>query len=198
MLAFRSILRWQRENDPWTISFFITKNHFDPGERVGYQPASQWGNYSGTMMFHLAEAFLTHQTNIPEQPAPAEIGGYALETDSRFSSFSANAGGMQVFVNLRGASVPKYGIYWTPLGAVRFSRVNWDDRLGPSDGMRDPEAGTPLSFNRGVGETADNYRAGSAVSFGPAWREQGNGSGRPTWRCIAGERSAWILCIPCW
>jgi hypothetical protein len=172
-MGFQSILRWQRSDDPWAGSFFITKNYFEPGDRVGYQPASQWGNYSGTMMFHLAEAYHARQTDIPEQPSPAEIGGYAVETDSRFSSFAANAGGMQVFVNLRGASVPKYGIYWTPLGAVRFSRVGWDDRLGPSDGKRDPEAGEPLSFSRGSGETADEYRAGSGITFGPTWQEQG-------------------------
>jgi len=173
-LGFGSIQRWQRSDEPWTRSFYITKNYFEPGNRVGYQPASQWGNYSGTMMFHLAEAFHTAKdAAIPEKPAPNEIGGYAFTTDARFSSFVANAGGMQVFINLRGASVPKYGIYWTPLGTVRFSRVGWDDRLGPSDGIRDPEAGTAISFSRGAGETADRYKAQGGITFGPSWQEKG-------------------------
>ncbi len=171
MLAFDSIQRWRRDDVPWAGSFYLTKNHFEPGERVGYQPASQWGNYTGAVIMHLAEAYLARQSDIAEQPAPTEIGGYAIEMDARFSTFFANAGGMQSQANLRGASVPKYGISWTPLGVVRFVRPRWDGRLGPSDGEHDRTAGEPLSFSRGAGETADAYRAGSGVTFGPTWRE---------------------------
>lgn len=156
LLAFQSILRWQRKDPPWKGSFYITKNFYDPGRRVGYQPASQWGNYSGAMMFHLAEAYHTRRSPIPEYPSPVEIGGYAFQTDAGFGTFVANAGGMQVFVNLRGDEVPKYGVYWTPLGTVRFSRVAWDDRLGPGDGARHPGGGP---------------RQG--LTFGPAWQEAG-------------------------
>lgn len=158
MLAFNSIQRWRRADNSWKGSFYITKNKYDPGDRVGYQPASQWGNYSGAMMYHLAEAYLTRQSAIKEVPAPTEIGGYAFQTDARFSTFIANAGGMQVFVNLRGDAVPKYGVFWTPLGAVRFSKVNWDDRLGPPDGAK----------NHAL---ASHH---SGLSFGPTWLEKGN------------------------
>ncbi|MEZ5042454.1 MAG: hypothetical protein R2828_21315 [Saprospiraceae bacterium] len=160
MLAFRSIQRWKRLDDPWRGSYSITKNHFDPADRIGYQPASQWSNYSGAMMFHLAEANLMRKTAIAEVPAPTEIGGYAIQTDDRFSTFTANAGGMQVFINLRGASVPKYDKYWTPLGAVRFSKINWDDRLGPSDGER--------TYAETGGNTKD-----IGLTFGPTWMENG-------------------------
>ena len=149
-LALQSITRWQRDDEPWKGSFYITKNFFDPEERIGYQPASQYSNYSGAMMYHLSEAYHTRTTRIEEQPAPTEIGGYAFATDERFGSMVANAGGMQMFANLRGDSVPKYETYWTPLGVVRFSRVNWDSRLGPSDGARD------FLFEEGV-------------TFGPTW-----------------------------
>ncbi|NND05855.1 MAG: hypothetical protein HKN87_05705 [Saprospiraceae bacterium] len=157
-LAYRSIQRWKREDVPWKGSFYITKNYFDPGERVGYQPASQWGNYSGAMMFHLAEAYHVASSDLPEQPCPAEIGGYAFTTDAAFSTFVANAGGMQVFINLRGATVPKYGLSWTPLGVVRFSKAGWDDRLGPSDGehLVSPDA-------------SKDIRQG--LTFGPIWKE---------------------------
>ena len=150
-LAFNSIMRWKRTDDPWTGSFYITKNHFDPEERIGYQPASQYSNYSGAVMYHLSEAYHTRKTSIPERPTASEIGGFVLETDERFGSVVANAGGMHVFANLRGDSVPKYETYWTPLGVMRFSRVNWDSRLGPSDGARD-------------------YLFEEAVSFGPTWK----------------------------
>jgi len=151
-LSFRSIARWRRTDRPWTDSYSITKNHFDPPDRVGYQPASQYSNYTGAVMYHLAEAFLSHQTDLPESPAPAEIGGYALAMDPRFGSAVANAGGMHIFANLRGDSVPKYGVYWTSLGVVRFARMGWDSRLGPSDGVYD------ATMRKGV-------------TFGPTWLE---------------------------
>jgi len=169
MLAFESIQRWQRTDAPWEGSFYITKNFFEPGARIGYQPASQWGNYSGAMMFHLAEAYLTALEEIEEEPAPTEIGGFAFSTDERFSSFVANAGGMQVFVNLRGAAVPKYGLSWTPLGAVRFSRSGWDDRLGPSDGKHQRKQ---LSAEDEQLVLQNPYNTdGRGISFAPSWKK---------------------------
>jgi len=174
MLAFQSIQRWKRTDKPWEGSYYITKNFYDPGDRVGYQPASQWGNYSGAMMFHLAEAYLTRSSVFNEVPAPTEIGGYALETDARFSTFVANAGGMQVFINLRGAAVPKYNVYWTPLGTVRFSKVNWDDRLGPADGEKTNDTSGPTTiYARGEGETEDIVYTQTGLTFGPTWIEKG-------------------------
>lgn len=154
MLAFRSALRWKRSDPPWDGFFSITKNFFPPADRVGHQPASQVGNYSGAVMYHLAEACLARQSDIPEVPAPAEIGGYAFETDPAFSSVVANAGGMQVFANLRGDAWPKYDMHWSALGVVRFAKAGWDSRLGPSDGIFD--------LARGLG-----------VTFAPTWKEDG-------------------------
>lgn len=173
-LAFKSILRWQRTDTPWMGSFFITKNHFEPGDRIGYQPASQWGNYTGAIVQHLAEAYLTRQSEIPEVPAPAETGGYAFETDDRFGAFFANAGGFQVMVNLRGASVPKYGLSWTPLGTVRMIKKGWDGRLGPADGEHDLKRGETVDLVTGSGDKVDNYRPQSGISFGPEWIEKGH------------------------
>lgn len=172
LLAFESIQRWLRNEDSWAGSFYLTKNHFEPGDRIGYQPASQWGNYTGAIIMHLAEAYLAHESRIEQRPAPTEIGGYALETDARFSTFFANAGGMQIQANLRGATVPKYGISWTPLGVVRFVRTGWDGRLGPSDGEHDREAGQPLTSGSGADESGEALRARSGVTFGPTWREE--------------------------
>jgi len=161
-LAFDSIQRWQRHDGKWAGMYSITKNFFPPDERVGYQPASQVSNYSGATMFHLAEAYLARQTDLDESPALTEIGGYAFTNDKRFGSAVANAGGMQVFFNRLGDSVPKYGMYWTPLGVVRFSRAGWDSRLGPSDGAYDARE-----------------RAGA--TFGPTWRDG------PRWTRISEE-----------
>jgi hypothetical protein len=145
-ISFQSISRWRRTDPPWDGSFYITKNHFDPVLRVGYQPASNYSNYNGAVMLHLAEAYTAHRSTIAEVPSPVEIGGYTLQTDPAFSSVVADAGGMQVFANLRGESNLAYGHYWTTLGVVRFGRVGWDSRLGPGDGVRDAIDGRGVSF----------------------------------------------------
>jgi hypothetical protein len=154
MLSFSSIERWRRSDGPWAGSFFVTKNHFDPALRVGYQPASNYGNYNGAVMLHLAEAWLARQSDIAEQPAPAEIGGYAFATDAKFATAIANAGGMQMFAALRGDTNKVFDRYWTALGVERFARVGWDTRLGPSDGERDA-------------------KTGKGVTFAPTWVEDG-------------------------
>lgn len=172
-LAFRSIKRWQRTDGAWKGSFFVTKNAFDPAQRIGYQPASQWGNYNGAVVMHLAEAWHHRKSGIKEAPSPSEIGGYAFEADPKFGAFFANAGGMQVVVNLRGASVPKYALSWTPLGVIRISKVGWDARLGPSDGMHDLVVGDDVTLHTANGEALDTYKPLSGVTFGPEWQEQG-------------------------
>jgi len=146
MLSFSSIARWRRDDGDWAGSYYVTKNHFDPARRVGYQAASNYGNYNGALMLHLAEAWLTRKSDIPERPAPCEIGGYAFETDAKFNTAVANAGGMQMFVALRGDTTQVYNRYWTALGVARFSRSGWDSRLGPSDGEREPATGRGLTF----------------------------------------------------
>lgn len=173
LLAFQSIDRWKRIDDEWEGALSIVKNHHDLANRTGYQPASQWGNYSGAMMFHLAEAFLTHTSEIEEVPSPSEIGGYALQTENRFSTFTANASGMQVFINLRGASVPKYGEYWTPLGGVRFSKMDWDDRLGPSDGKRLSAINGPALEVLKNTNALDAIFPQTGLTFGPTWEYKG-------------------------
>ena len=152
MLAFQSAGRWRRGDAPFAGSYYVTKNRFDPALRVGYQNASEYTNYNGSLMFHLSEAFHARATEIAEQPAPSEIGGYALATDAEFSSVFANAGGMQMQANLRGQLAATHGNLWTPLGVVRFARPGWDTRLGPADGA---------------------LTAAGGVSFAPTFSENG-------------------------
>ncbi len=151
-LAFQSAQRWRRSDGEWAGSFYVTKNFFDPALRVGYQPASQYTNYNGSLMFHLSEAFHARRSAIPQRPTPSEIGGYAFELDPEFSTAFANAGGMFLQANLRGQEKETHANYWTPLGIVRFARPGWETRLGPSDGAFDGKRG---------------------VSFAPAFEENG-------------------------
>ncbi len=141
-LGFQSVQRWRRPDSTYSV----TKNHFAPQLRNRYASYSYFTNYNGYMMFHMAENYLRNQTNITEQPAPNEIGGYTLVSDSSFATAIANAGGMHMEVCLRGSSETKYNLYWTTLGVVRFARPNWDSRLGPSDGVRETSTRLGVSF----------------------------------------------------
>jgi hypothetical protein len=155
-LAFQSAQRWIRPNGTYSV----TKNHFDPTAKVGYATYSFVTNYNGNMMFHMAENYLMHKSSITEEPAPNEIGGYTIVSDSQFATAVANAGGMDMEVCLRGSTAVQYDRYWTTLGVVRFARPGWDSRLGPSDGAS--ETSTKLG-----------------VSFAPTFLENGK------WICLA-------------
>jgi hypothetical protein len=144
-LSFNNVARWRRNDGVWAGSYFITKNHFDPALRVGYQDASGIANYTGALMFHLAEAYNARDQEIPEAPAPAEIGGYSITLDREFDSVLVNAGGLQVQLNLRGQTAKSSGNFWTPLGIVRISRAGWDSRLGPADGALTEADGISLA-----------------------------------------------------
>lgn len=142
MMALRSADRWRHEDG----FYFVTKNRFAPSLRTRYANYSQLVNYNGNMLIHMGEAFQARRTAIPEQPAPAEIGGYCFEPDTDFGMAFANAGGTQVQVTLKGSQRLEHDQYWNALGISRFSRVNWDGRLGPSDGIRDSVSGMGISY----------------------------------------------------
>jgi len=165
-LGFEEIQRFRHTDGDWAGSFYITKNHFDPALRVGYQDASHISNYTGSLMFHLAELYNAQRFAIPPEPAPAELGGYALALDSSFDAVMADAGGIQVQMNLRGQIEKTSGNYWTPLGMVRFSRAGWDSRLGPADGALTEMGGVtfaPVFEQNGkwrrMGDLSSEYRA---------------------------------------
>ena len=166
LLALQNIQRWRRNDGLWAGSFSITKNHFDPALRVGYQTASHYSNYTGSLMFHLAETFNVKNLHIPQRPTPSEIGGYVIALDPSYDSVFADAGGMQVQINLRGQTTISSGNYWTPLGIVRFARAAWDTRLGPSDGALTAQGGVtfaPEFFENGawhrLADLSRSYRA---------------------------------------
>jgi hypothetical protein len=142
VLALTSVRRWRRPDG----SYSVTKNAFDPALRVGYADYSWFANYNGNVMLHSAESARVRRTAIPERPAPAEIGGFAIVTDRKLANAFANAGGMLVQAGLRGSTTLTNGRYWTTLGVVRFGRVGWDSQLGPSDGVRSETSGLGVSY----------------------------------------------------
>jgi hypothetical protein len=142
MQVLKGTDRWLRPDG----SYSTTKNQFDFALQVHYADYSSRTQYNGSMMYHQAESYYQHATDIAEWPTWNEIGGYAFQTDDPFAGAFVNAGGMHVQVALRGQVDLRFGIFWTTLGVTRFSRVDWDSRLGPSDGIRDETSQVALSF----------------------------------------------------
>ena len=142
MLALRGTDRWKRADG----SYSITKNQFDFNLQVHYADYSARTNYNGSMMYHQAESYYEHKDGVDEWPTWTEIGGYGLLLDEQFSGAFMNAGGMHVQIAWRGQTTINHALYWTALGVTRFSRVDWDSRLGPSDGIRDERSGLGISF----------------------------------------------------
>jgi hypothetical protein len=150
----QNIGRFQRGDG----SYFATKNHFDPKLHVSSQGEEGLGS-NADLMAHLAKTYQMRKTNIPEHPAPSEIGGYAINLDGRQAAAIANAGGVMLQVNTRGETsnpFTKFRDYdnTTPLGVVRFGRIGWDTRLGPGDGQQ-------------------NWTRDEGISFAPTFSESG-------------------------
>ncbi len=141
-LAFRSAWRFQQE--PGWMS--VTKNLFHPSLKTRYANYSALTNYNGYVEIHTAEAFFNRRSEIPEQPTPAEIGGYALTLPESYANSFLNAGGLQLQLCTRGQTDNYAGVQWSTLGIVRFSRPGWDSRLGPGDGAATSKFENGVSF----------------------------------------------------
>lgn len=142
-LAFRSAWRFQQEKG-W---FAITKNLFHSSLKNHYADYSALTNYNGYTEIHTSEAYFSRQSSIAEQPAPAEIGGYAITLDPTYAASFLNAGGMQAQICTGGQTSNYAGVTWSTLGIDRFSRTGWDSRLGPGDGAITSDLSYGASFS---------------------------------------------------
>ena len=144
-LAFESAWRFQQEQG-W---FSVTKSLIHPSHQNHYASWSALANYNGYTEIHSSEAFATELSDIPEQPAPCEIGGYVAILDEQFDNTFANAGGMQVQICTEGSTAANVAgdLRWHTLGIVRFSRSGWESRLGPGDGWIKSDGSQAISFS---------------------------------------------------
>jgi hypothetical protein len=142
-LLLKSHARFQQENG----LFSITKNQYPASWKVHYATWSGVVNYENFDMGCFAGTLLADQANIAEQPAPAEIGGYAMQLDPSFAQVFLNAGGLQMQICTRGET-DNYGlVQWHTLGITRFSRTGWDGRLGPGAGCVNNDFSDGVSFS---------------------------------------------------
>jgi hypothetical protein len=142
--AGQSILstdRWKRRDGLYQV----TKNYDDSEAKRGYADYSGLTNYNGYMMLHLAELAEEWRPRLGENATPAEVGGYALQTDGDFGTAVADAGGVQITAALRGQKSINYEQFWTQLGVTRVSEKSWDSRLGNLSGQ-DPVTKAAVSL----------------------------------------------------
>lgn len=145
-----SIRRWILDAQPMSH----IKNGFDPRSGHGNDRYATWSVYSLFAASCLGLAWLFADDQIPEAPAPAEIGGYVLSLQPAFHKVFAVCGGTQIEVDT--AADPKYDA--TGLG--RFHRSGVPLELGLA---------MPFSAQPAYRLPEDLIPPGG-VAIGPGWR----------------------------
>jgi rhamnogalacturonyl hydrolase YesR len=159
-LSLGSMQRWVRPSG----ELWIVKNRLDPAERHGYEGYSAHSQYNLLAMAMLAMAYAHAEPteDVPELPAPADVGGFVIHVEPVFRKVFANAGGMYVQIDTAG------DMSHNPTGLLRIHRSGANPQLGPSDGL----------VERPAYQLPDGPRRNVAV--GAAWRDI-NGE----WRSLA-------------
>ncbi len=87
-LAVMSIDRWLKAKKH-------IKNMYE-SDIIGTESYGYYSKYMVTMASFMAIGCLFADDSIPEQPCPAEVGGYMLETSDRFNKIFASCGGYSI------------------------------------------------------------------------------------------------------
>lgn len=90
-LAILSIERWLKAKKH-------IKNMFE-SDLIGTESYGYYSKYMITMASFMAIGYITIDDTITEQPCPAEIGGYVIETTDRFNKIFANCGGYSIEID---------------------------------------------------------------------------------------------------
>lgn len=159
-LSGSAIRRWMLDSVPLRH----IKNGFDPALSHGIDAYGKYSVYTLLTSSFLGLAALYADDSIPEQPAPAEIGGFVLELEPAFHKVFATCGGTQIEIDT--AADPTYDS--TGLGRFLVAGVPL-------------ELGLAMPFTRPAikwGQPAITMSPGTAqpcepVAIGPAWKSGG-------------------------
>ncbi|MFS0726423.1 hypothetical protein [Paenibacillus sp. 1P07SE] len=91
-LSVRAVRRWVLDMAPPRH----VKNGYGVGTGYGAEPYAYYDKYMVTLGSFAYMAYLFADDAIPEQPCPAEIGGYLLATSPAFHQIVASAGGQSI------------------------------------------------------------------------------------------------------
>jgi len=151
-LALHSITRWVRPSG----ELWIVKNRVDPSRFHGYEGYSSHSQYNLLAMAMLSIAYeqAAKTEDIPETPAPADVGGFVFQLPQPFNKVFANARGYYLEID--------YGadLNYNATGLIRIHKKGFDPQLGPSDAI------TRLNTYR----LPERPKAIAAI--GPAWKNR--------------------------
>ena len=147
-LSVQAVRRWVLDMVPPRH----VKNGYGIGSGYGTEPYAYYDKYMVTLGSFAYMAYLFADDGIPEQPCPAEIGGYVLTTSPAFHQIVAAAGGQSI--QLDTAADGQYDA--TGLG--RYHRSDLPAELGLSS----PLSGSP-------GYLLPEGVSARAVAIGPGW-----------------------------
>jgi hypothetical protein len=136
-ISLASMKRWVRP----TGEMQIVKNWIDPSQNFGYETYSSHSQYNLLAMAMLAMAYehAGASEGVSELPAPADLGGYALQISALHKVF-ANASG--TYIEIDTAGDPDY----EATGFIRVHFAGQAPQLGPSDSvLAAPKYVTPAS-----------------------------------------------------
>jgi hypothetical protein len=147
-LSLQCIERWLRPDG----SGYIVKNRYPPEAKHGFERYSAQSQYNLLACWLLAVAYLEADETIPEQPAPADVGGYVVPLVADFHKVFANVAGNYVEYDTAA------DLHYNPTGLIRVHLKGGYPQLGPSDGVVhqfDPQTKANLG--------------GENLCIGPAW-----------------------------
>jgi rhamnogalacturonyl hydrolase YesR len=148
-LALKSMYRWQRPSG----ELFIVKNRVDPAKRHGFEGYSAHSQYNLLPMAMLCIAWehAEKTDDLPEGPAPADVGGFVFDIGEKLHKIFANAGGMYLEIDTNA------DLHYDATGLMRVHSNKIDPQLGPSDTL------TQHSWPNLPGETS------TTAAIGPEW-----------------------------
>ncbi|WP_020618919.1 hypothetical protein [Paenibacillus daejeonensis] len=128
------------------------KNGYRIDSGYGTEPYAYYDKYMVTLGSFAYMAYLFADDGIPEQPCPAEVGGYVLATSPAFHQLVAAAGGQSIQLDLAANGG------YDATGVGRYHRNGIPAELGLS---------SPLSGNPGY--LLPEGVSARAVAIGPGW-----------------------------
>lgn len=130
-LALGSMRRWVRPSGEMQI----IKNWVDPAKAHAFEGYSAHSQYNLLPMGMLAIAYdhAAPTENIPERPAPAEVGGFVF-TIAPLHKVFANAGGTYIEIDTSADH------HYDATGLIRVHSLGLSPQLGPSDSVIDHPA----------------------------------------------------------
>ncbi len=156
-LSFSAIRRWMLESVPLRH----IKNGFDPALSHGIDAYGKYSVYTMLASSFLGLAALYADDSIPEQPAPAEIGGFVLELAPAFHKVFATCEGTQLEIDTAA------DFHYDATGLGRFLERNAPLELGLAMPFAAPASkwGQPtIAMSPGCKQPAE------PVAIGPAWK----------------------------